>query len=159
MKRATSHPNYNKATSDFDIAVLELERPLTPSQKVKQIKMADYNNVNVKPNDMAVVSGWGVKHEKSSSPTIILNSVNLPMKSWNECRNHFGNSITRNMICAGFPEGMKDACKGDSGGPLVSKGILLGIVSWGEGCARRNTPAIFSNVAELRPFIKSVAGI
>lgn len=30
----------------------------------------------------------------------------------------------------------KDASQGDSGGPLTADGLLIGIVSWGNGCAR-----------------------
>ncbi|PIO33179.1 hypothetical protein AB205_0151920 [Aquarana catesbeiana] len=48
--------------------------------------------------------------------------------------------------------------RGDSGGPLSSvesngKVYLAGIVSWGEGCARRNKPGIYTKVTAMRDWI------
>jgi trypsin len=63
------------------------------------------------------------------------------------------------MICAGVPGGGKDACQGDSGGPLVVGSQLVGIVSWGVGCALANYPGVYSSVASLRTFITSNAGV
>ena len=53
-----------------------------------------------------------------------LRGADLPIMKQSKCRKLYSKSsqpITREMICAGKPEGGVDACKGDSGGPLVCK--------------------------------------
>ncbi|WP_395239518.1 trypsin-like serine protease, partial [Salmonella sp. s54412] len=57
-----------------------------------------------------------------------------------------------------YASGKSDACRGDSGGPLVCKSKdgswqLIGIVSWGIGCARKNQYGIYSEVQVLRSWI------
>jgi secreted trypsin-like serine protease len=62
-------------------------------------------------------------------------------------------AITPQMFCAGEREGGKDACQGDSGGPLVTGSLnneqLIGVVSWGEGCARRLKYGIYTKVSAI----------
>lgn len=54
--------------------------------------------------------------------------------------------ITDNMFCSGILDvGGKGPCYGDSGGPVFYDNIVIGVVSWGEGCANKTTPAV--NVA------------
>ena len=106
------------------------------------------------------VAGWGVGSEGGASQ-LLLNEVGVNIFSHEYCVNHsiYGNFIVEEAeICAGIPDrnndgmadGGKDACQGDSGGPLIcveqGKPILYGVVSWGEGCARRGAPGIYANV-------------
>lgn len=63
------------------------------------------------------------------------------------------------MFCAGA-EG-QDSCGGDSGAPATSDGKLVGIVSWGFGCARSTYPGVYVNLLnpEIRDFIREASGI
>nr|CAD7439485.1 unnamed protein product [Timema bartmani] len=67
--------------------------------------------------------------------------------------------ITNTMICAGVTAGGKDACQGDSGGPLVWGNQLVGITSWGSGCAQRGFPGVWANVASLREWVRANSGV
>ena len=62
------------------------------------------------------------------------------------------------MICAGFPEGGKDACQGDLGGPLVcvnyGKAVITGVVSWGEGCAHPGKAGVYARVTHVLSWIQ-----
>lgn len=62
-------------------------------------------------------------------------------------------ALTNNMFCAGYGEGGIDSCQGDSGGPIVYNGTLLGLVSWGHGCARANAPGVYTKVANYITWI------
>jgi trypsin len=82
----------------------------------------------------------------------------IPREECNKAYAAYG-GITDNMICAGVPGGGKDACQGDSGGPLVFGRFLVGIVSWGVGCALPNYPGVYSNIDTLKSFITDNTGI
>lgn len=49
--------------------------------------------------------------------------------------------------------GNRGTCQGDSGGALIVNGILVGVVSFGKGCARPNYPGVYTNVAAYRNWI------
>lgn len=54
-----------------------------------------------------------------------------------------------------------DSYKGDSGGPVVRSHQLIGIVSWGKGCGRRDFPGVYTSTAnaEISQFVKNITGI
>ena len=69
------------------------------------------------------------------------------------------------MFCAGVQKGGVDTCQGDSGGPLVyenpytERSVQIGVVSWGDGCARRNLPGVYVDVAKYIRWIGLQTGM
>ncbi|KAM8717891.1 hypothetical protein ACLKA7_004569 [Drosophila subpalustris] len=97
-------------------------------------------------------SGWG-QTETEDQP-IKLKSVNVTIVPREKCAEDYGvlsHLITEKSICAAAPG--KDSCHKDSGGPLVHNNELVGIVSWGSGCASPKYPGIYVNVALIRNWI------
>lgn len=93
----------------------------------------------------------------SSLPTQ-LQKVDVPIVSRTTCKSNYNDSeVTNNMICAGLTQGGKDSCQGDSGGPIVdtSTRVLIGLVSWGEGCAAAGKPGVYTRVSTLLSFINA----
>ncbi|ESO99089.1 hypothetical protein LOTGIDRAFT_147055 [Lottia gigantea] len=56
-------------------------------------------------------------------------------------------------MCAGYIEGGIDTCQGDSGGPLVYKYTLMGVTSFGNGCAKPNAPGVYARVSSFIEWI------
>ncbi|XP_071749552.1 uncharacterized protein [Lepeophtheirus salmonis] len=69
----------------------------------------------------------------------------------------------KNVISQRTPVyGGQDACTGDSGGPLWKwighkhkRAFIVGIVSRGDGCARKNEPGIYTRVKEYLEWIRN----
>lgn len=71
------------------------------------------------PFQKAKAVGWGATHYQGK-PVSTLHEVTVPIMTNAMCRNTvYGRRITKNMLCAGYVNGGKDACQGDSGGPLM----------------------------------------
>lgn len=67
------------------------------------------------------------------------------------------------MLCAGYKEGGKDSCSGDSGGPLSIVNdddirTLIGVVSWGGGCAQPKYVGVYARVTSVRTWIREITG-
>jgi secreted trypsin-like serine protease len=65
--------------------------------------------------------------------------------------------VTDSMICAGTGRGGRDTCGGDSGGPLVvmegQRPVLVGVTSWGEGCAWPGTYGVYTRVSAFKDWL------
>ncbi|XP_030013115.1 trypsin-2-like isoform X2 [Sphaeramia orbicularis] len=146
------HELYDYKTLDYDIMLMKLAHPVTVNEYVKPIALP---KACPNPGDMCKVTGWGNIYTDSGEP-FQLRCVEVPIVSHKDCDVSYPGQITERMLCAGYPEGGKDACQGDSGGPLVCNGVLQGIVSWGYGCAQPNYPGVYTKVCALLPWINDI---
>uniref|UniRef100_A0A1B0FQA8 Peptidase S1 domain-containing protein n=1 Tax=Glossina morsitans morsitans TaxID=37546 RepID=A0A1B0FQA8_GLOMM len=154
------HENFNYSNVDYDYSLLKLSEEIEFDESRKPVKLPD-SKYNFTDGTKCYVSGWGNTQNSSESPQW-LRSAEVPLFNQEMCSvkyKRFG-GITNRMICAGYGKGGKDACQGDSGGPLVSdEGVLVGVVSWGYGCAKPNYPGVYSRVTTARDWIREMAAV
>lgn len=134
---------------------------------------------------LGIVAGWG-RVEERRPPSKTLRRVVVPIWSQQQCleAGYGSKKISDNMMCAGYHDGKKDACQvsiqvfserrmlfnhtvfirqGDSGGPMHKMGNagsmeVIGVVSWGRGCARPNLPGIYTRIVNYLPWIHEKLG-
>ena len=153
-----THPKYNQTTMDHDFALLRLQSPVTKGKVIEVAK----ETTSVSEGTNACVTGWGATAEGGPGAIDLL-GVEVPIVSTEVCNRpeSYRGDVTATMMCAGKREGGVDSCQGDSGGPLSTlvegRPTLIGVVSWGEGCARRLKYGIYSRVSTVAPWIASTA--
>lgn len=135
------HPQYQTPTAGYDVSVLTLESSVEQSP----IELAGPDDPGYQPGGEATVLGWGLTSE-GGSPSDHLQRATVPVVSDSDCSDAYQEYSPDSMVCAGYPEGGVDACQGDSGGPLVVDGKLVGVTSWGNGCARPGYPGVYARV-------------
>uniref|UniRef100_A0A8C7UBS0 Coagulation factor VII n=1 Tax=Oncorhynchus mykiss TaxID=8022 RepID=A0A8C7UBS0_ONCMY len=152
------HNSYVSDTADSDIALLRLKTAITmtpfavpvclPTRSMAERELWAIN--------LHTVSGWGRRSENGPTSRV-LRRLEVPRIRTQDCVEMSGVTLTANMFCAGYIEGKQDSCKGDSGGPLVTRyrdtTFLLGIVSWGKGCARPGNYGIYTRVSNYLDWI------
>lgn len=162
LKTIITHPNYNQMSYDYDISLLELSQPLNFTNTVHPICLPAPSHV-FSAGSSCFVTGWGTLRE-GGSVAQILQKAEVKVINDTICNMVTENQVTSRMMCSGYLSGGIDACQGDSGGPLVcrsdvGKWFQAGIVSWGEGCAQRNKPGVYTRVTKLRDWIHDTISI
>jgi len=161
------HPSYTSSPDTHDFAILFLKRPTI----VKNIPTIALNSNAAKPSGGSAVQvmGWG---DVDEDPNIrqfsnTLQIATLKALENNDCdqtsgwvgemRVSYVGYIDKSMLCAQHRS--RDACQGDSGGPLIIRGdtakddILVGLVSWGVGCANK-FPGVYARVSSAHGWIR-----
>uniref|UniRef100_A0A8D2DV75 Peptidase S1 domain-containing protein n=1 Tax=Sciurus vulgaris TaxID=55149 RepID=A0A8D2DV75_SCIVU len=164
VNRVIVHPDYVDATLGSDVALLHLAEPTEYSANIRPVKLSSFSD-DITPRDQCWVTGWG--YVNSLPPPYRLQQVNVQVVENTVCEQQYHNAtrhhhqeqriILEDMLCAGS-EG-RDSCFGDSGGPLVCKvtgsWTLVGVVSWGYGCALHDFPGVYARVQSFVPWIQS----
>lgn len=166
VRRVIVHRQYDAATFENDLALLELESPVSYDTHIVPICM---------PQDgedftgrMATVTGWGRLKYGGGVPSV-LQEVQVPVIENSVCQEMFQTSghaknIIGSFLCAGYANGQRDSCEGDSGGPLMVERddghwVLVGTVSHGIKCAAPYLPGVYMRTTFYKPWLKSITGV
>jgi trypsin len=156
VDRIVVHDRYNADTNEHDLALMKLKtRPISESIPLAQPQQ------QLRQCEVLEVTGWGRTQEGGAASDKLQKAL-VPYvgnATCNEAQSYKG-AVRPGMMCAGLREGGVDSCQGDSGGPLVLRGpdgpVLVGIVSWGEGCARKLKYGVYTRVTPYRDWITKV---
>jgi secreted trypsin-like serine protease len=153
------YPDYDPMQLGNDLALIRLSTPVTHTpislyEAISGTTELDYMR--------ATVIGWGAKNVTWYSYEFpdALREVSLPLVGQERCgRNLWYETITDNMLCAGYETLTMGTCYGDSGGPLMvqrsdASWAQVGIVSWGPyGCTASGQYDVFARVSRYTEWI------
>ena len=177
ISKVVTHPEFNGDTFKSDIAVIKVAES---SMSCKQWTVypaclpSTDQSITYEGWEATTVSGWGRLQEEGERPDT-LRKAHIPVVSDTQCRETMSQQsgappVLDTMICGGTST--RDSCQGDSGGPLVttenrrrrSNGgktgwTLIGVVSWGMGCARPGTYGVYTEVSRYLGWIAQQYGL
>jgi secreted trypsin-like serine protease len=149
------NPNFDQSTMVNDSSVLTLDQELV----LGGLPIATPDDADLyAAGANSTVLGWGT--DESGNTSDVLKKVDVPVTADADCTASYNEQFDPNtMVCAGLAEGGKDSCQGDSGGPLVGVAAdgtkkIIGIVSWGQGCAEPKFYGVYGRVAAMADLIQ-----
>mmetsp|Transcript_6500 Transcript_6500/g.14184 ORF Transcript_6500/g.14184 Transcript_6500/m.14184 type:complete len:735 (-) Transcript_6500:397-2601(-) len=167
----TVHPDF-RATSaggyEADLVVVHVDEAVDPLFEPIPLNGPNINldGSDTAPGDFVAAAGWG-RTDEIGLPSDVLQGVSIRVL---RCDAYDGGIHPRveELICAGCIGGGADACAGDSGGPLFidpvqtggsGRPTLVGVSSFGVGCARPDFPGAFQRVDFFQQWIECTADL
>ncbi|MGY6552538.1 MAG: trypsin-like serine protease [Erythrobacter sp.] len=162
--RAFAHPNYDRRTHAFDVALVQYD----PRGAERGNRVLPIAGIRIDPQPLAhrpvrvgtplYTYGWGRTALRGSEKPNVLRGARLELRDAASCtntprwRNHARDNRANSVLCAAGSQGQQ-ACFGDSGGPLISYGdadrvpTLVGVVSAGTECGTTHVPSRYIRIA------------
>ncbi len=164
VEEVISHASYGG--NGNDIALLKMKEPIEFNDNVQPISLMCSDQVSAGAQDpgvMTVVTGWG-NTSQGGNGSDVLQYIEVPVVAYNDPGLNFPGWVSINTtteILVGEVDGGVDSCQGDSGGPVAVRNVedtdwlLLGITSWGSGCAQVGRPGVYTKVSNYINWIRS----
>ncbi|XP_041637464.1 coagulation factor X-like [Cheilinus undulatus] len=159
VETIVTHRGFNPNTYHNDIALIKVATPIKFTRYILPacLPEADFAEKVLMKEPNGLVSGFGrIGEGQQTSPT--LKRLAVPYIDRHICIESTPLRISQRMFCAGYDTEAKDACQGDSGGPHVTRYgstfFVTGVVSWGEGCARRGKFGVYTQVSKYIRWIR-----
>jgi trypsin len=167
VARIDVHPDWNPATDANDVALLILQDPVAVISPMPIATSTQFGTLSAGAD--LEIAGWGStaawNPSQPATPSYPddLRRADVDLIGDATCATSYGGSLlVPQMFCAGiWPGGGIDTCQGDSGGPITATfstvRTLVGVTSWGLGCAWPNLPGVYARAATYRAWIAAQA--
>lgn len=153
IDRMVQHAGYDAKSHRHDIALVHIiaddQTDLRVRRRIEPIRLngSDDEGTRIDEGDAVTATGWGKTEAGAEGrASMQLMQVDLKARRCDSAPAYRGRT-TGGMLCASAPG--VDTCQGDSGGPLVltyGAPLLVGIVSWGDGCADETRPGVYVRI-------------
>ncbi|KAH8275126.1 hypothetical protein KR026_000235, partial [Drosophila bipectinata] len=166
ISRIIPHTDFDGRSPAYNIAILVLDRPFQPRPHIYPICLPSWRETFDLSN--CITNGWGRKNFDDVSNVDVMKKVEVPVVPARMCEQKISGALKKpfnlheSLLCAGGEKG-KDSCLGDGGGPLAcriesdrSRFVLAGIVNWGIKCGMEDIPSVYTNIANMRPWIDGI---
>lgn len=163
IARIVVHPRYANASGQpYDVALIQLHRAATAPPPVIEMANQEWRTgAGARKFEAAgfgaTEEGAGLEYNRLQSRYIVsagsvrLMAAELYALEERRCAQTYADYDAPTQLCFGLVGGGRDSCQGDSGGPLVARltdqrTVLVGVVSFGRGCARADAPGVYTSV-------------
>uniref|UniRef100_A0ABM5GLH2 Acrosin n=1 Tax=Pogona vitticeps TaxID=103695 RepID=A0ABM5GLH2_9SAUR len=161
VRKVILHQDYNPRTEANDIALIQLDNPVTFGNYVQPACLPESTADSKTTFSHCYISGWGTTSQNSVKTSDVLQEAKVNLLQTEKCNSShwYNGAVGPHTLCAGYVQGGVDTCQGDSGGPLMCKTspksvyYIVGITSWGKGCAQANNPGIYTSTIDFLEWI------
>ncbi|XP_064001639.1 acrosin-like [Pogoniulus pusillus] len=166
VRRLVLHRDYSSVTESHDVALVQLDRPVRCGPRV-QLACVPPAPAALPRLSHCYVSGWGSTDARAAGSADVLQEAKVQLIDPQLCNSSrwYAGAIHEHNLCAGYPQGGIDTCQGDSGGPLSCQDRtgpyfwLVGVTSWGKGCARARHPGVYTSTQHFYDWILAQMGL
>lgn len=143
------HPGFRDVSGALYNDYMLVKLSGSSSQRVVEVNT---RSSRPRADSIATVIGFGHTEEGGPSSTV-LREANVNIVASDTCNSNYNGGLRSEMHLCAAASG-RDSCQNDSGGPLIQGGSVVGIVSFGSGCARNGFPGVYARTSGAENFIK-----
>lgn len=152
------HPEYNATSDTNDVALIEVDKPITFTDFIKPIQISCNHT---QPGTKTVIAGTGYTNDVDKKLSNGLRWINLTTVSNLYCKYVFSRIESTNICAVGNPK--QGACQGDSGTALIKEEngtqVQIGVLSWGASVCEQGYPIVFARTSDYIDWIVKNANV